>query len=249
MVGSRYGQGMRHILSLLAGLVAAPLAWLLISTGQYNSQQAVADWDRTGLFDTADLVGPVAFLAAAGILLGLLGTLRLSPAGPLAAGMLFVVPTILMFINPFTTLERFYRPTDFDPAVGADRRLFGQDLQPWLPVENGTLLIIGVLLLVAVFSVQRWRQWPTKPAPIPAATDSEVVAGITALGSESTAEMPASGEPASEESAGGEPSGESTSMTDDEILAAAAAYEEPEQTEGTEETERTEEARPGNETR
>jgi hypothetical protein len=192
---------MRHLWSLLAGVVAAPLTWLFLSTGQHRSQAVVARWDATGVFDTADLIGPALFLLAAGIVLGLLGTLRWSPAGPLVAGILFVIPTILMFINPFNALEAFYRPDD-----GGSRRLFGQDLQPWLPVENGTLLVIGALLLMAVFSVHRWRRWPTLPAPIPAATDEEVVAGISALG-EGQQKPP-------------------ETMTDDEILAAAAAFEE-----------------------
>jgi hypothetical protein len=196
---------MRHLWSLLAGLVVAPLAWLLLSTGQFRSVTTVAGWEETGRFDTVDLVAPAAFLAVAGALLGLLGTLRWSPAGPLAAGLLFIVPTILMFIDPFDTLDRFLRGED-----GSPRRLFGQDLEPWLPVENGTLLVLGALLLMAVLSSQRWRRWPA-PAPT---TDAGSAAGATAP------DRPHAGEERATPAA----------MSDDEILAEATAYEHQENT-------------------
>jgi hypothetical protein len=183
---------MRHLWSLLAGLVAAPLAWLFLATGQYRSSQTVANWNATSTFDTADLIGPAAFLAGAGILLGLLGTLRWSPAGPLVAGLLLVTPTVFMFINPFETLDAF--------SVDQPRRLLSQDFQPWLPVENGTLLVLGALLLMAVFSAQRWRRWPAGPA---AAAPAVI------------AERP---------SAGDQPQ----PMSDEEILAAAAEMEQEE---------------------
>lgn len=229
MGGNRYGQGMRHLWSLLAGLVAAPLAWLLLSTGQYRSVTTVAGWDEAGRFDTADLIAPAAFLAGAGVLLGLLGTLRWSPAGPLVAGLLFIVPTVLMFINPFDTLERFLRPDD-----GAARRLLGQDLQPWLPVENGTLLVLGALLLVAVLSVQRWRRWPAAETPVQPATGTEAAASGTGVAATGTGvAATGTGAVAAEEAT------EPDTMTDDEILAAAAEYEQQERTEPTTEPERT----------
>jgi hypothetical protein len=186
---------MRHLWSLLAGVVAAPLAWLCLATGQYQSSRTVAEWNEENLFDTAELIGPAAFLVAAGVLLGLVGTLRWSPAGPLVAGVLFVVPTIFMFIDPFRTLDAF--------SVDRPRTLLDQDYQPWLPLENGTLLVLGALLLMAVFSASRWRRWPAAAAPLPATTVQETAVGT------GVASAPAP-------------------MTDEEILAAAAAMEEEE---------------------
>jgi hypothetical protein len=188
---------MRHLWSLLAGVVAAPLAWLCLAAGQYQSSRSVAEWNEENFFDTAELIGPAAFLAAAGILLGLVGTLRWSPAGPTVAGLLLVVPTIFMFINPFDTREAFNEP----------ERLVGQDMQPWLPVENGTLLVLGALLLMAVFSAQRWRRWPA-------------AAGLTATGTA----VPITGAAAAPVTEQPPPA----PMTDDEILAAAADMEEQE---------------------
>lgn len=187
---------MRHLWSLLAGVVAAPLVWLLLATGQHRAQASVAAWEEAGRFDTVALVGPVIFLVVAGLLLGVLGTLRWSPAGPVAAGVLLVLPTIFVFVNPFRTLDTLSYPEQ--------RRLLWQDFSPWLPVANGTLLVLGILLLVAVASVQRWRQWPVVPGPIPPATDDEVVEGVARL----------------TERGGHSP------MSDDEILAAAAALDE-----------------------
>lgn len=207
---------MRHLWSLLAGIVAAPLAWLGLATGQYHAERLVVRWETDQRFDTVDLIGPTLFLIAVGVLLGLLGTLRWSPAGPLAAGVLLAAPTVLMFINPFETLDAFsYQETS---------RLLNQDLELWRPVANGTLLVLGVLLLMAVFSRQRWRTWPEQPAPVRPATDEEVVVGASGLaesadsglaageGEAATAvdeeAAPGEGEPAEETA--GDPDAEST---------------------------------------
>lgn len=193
---------MRHLWSLLAGVVAAPLAWLCLAIGQYQSSRTVAEWNEENLFDTAELIGPAAFLVGAGVLLGLVGTLRWSPVGPLVAGLLFVVPTIFMFIDPFRTLDAF--------SVDQQRNLLEQDYQPWLPLESGTSLVLGMLLLVAVFSRQRWRRWPAaagvgagaaapvgeQPAPEPV-SDDEILAAAAAIEEEDSGQAePAEGEPA-----------------------------------------------------
>jgi hypothetical protein len=149
---------MRHLWSSLAGLVAAPLVWVLIALGQGGSLRLVDLWEREGDFDTTHLIAPAGYLAAAGVVLGLLATLRVSPAGPLVAGALLVTPYALMFANPLTVRDEL-------PAA---RDVLGETLRLTLPLDNGTLLLIGVLLLMAVFSAQRWRRWPA-PAAGPAA--------------------------------------------------------------------------------
>lgn len=160
---------MRHVWSLLAGVVAAPLAWLLLAAGQHRSEETVGGWSDAGFFDTAELIVPALFLLAAGVLLGLLGTLRWSPAGPLAAGALLLAPAVAMFINPFWTADR----------VGEQWPLLGQDLAPRLPIVNGTLLVLGALLLMAVFSASRWRRWPAAETAASAPGDAETApAGV-----------------------------------------------------------------------
>ncbi|MEO3923613.1 hypothetical protein ABGB07_07100 [Micromonosporaceae bacterium B7E4] len=155
---------MRHLWSFLAGVVAAPLTWALIALGQDGSARTVTRWVEVGTFNTANLIQGAVYLGVAGILLGLLGTLRLSPAGPLAAGLLLVAPYVGLFVDPFTVRD----------AVPANWEVFGDPLPLVQVLENGTTFLIGVLLLMATFSIQRWRRWPGPVAPAPAPTSSDV---------------------------------------------------------------------------
>jgi hypothetical protein len=148
---------MRHLWSLLAGVVAAPLTWVLVSLGQGGSTRTVAGWVEARTFDTVDLIEPAAYLAVAGILLGLLGTLRWSPVGPVVAGLLLIAPYGGMFADPLAVRD----------AVPDTWKILGDPIPLRLPLDNGTLLLIGALLVMAAFSVQRWRRWPV-PAPAPA---------------------------------------------------------------------------------
>ncbi|MBX7269042.1 hypothetical protein KIF24_25455 [Micromonospora sp. Llam7] len=149
---------MRHLWSFLAGLVVVPVTWVLVALGQDGSTSTVDRWVEIGTSNTANLIEPAVYLAVGGIVLGLLGTLRISPLGPLVAGLLLVTPYVGLFIAPFRVRERIPSGWEF----------LGDPLPLGLPVENGTLFLIGALLLVATFSGQRWRRWPapvTEPAP------------------------------------------------------------------------------------
>lgn len=143
---------MRHLWSFLAGVVAAPLSWILIALGQDGSARTITNWVDVGTFNTANMIGPTVYLAVTGILLGLVGTLRFSPLGALTAGLLLAGPYVGLLFAPF-------RVRDQVPNGG---RIFGDPLPLRLPLENGTLFLIGVLLLMAVFSIQRWRPWPDR---------------------------------------------------------------------------------------
>jgi hypothetical protein len=155
---------MRHLWSLLAGVLAAPLAWGLIAVGQARSQQTVTGWVASRAFDTTDLIEPASYLAVAGILLGLIATLRISPLGPLVGGVLLSAVYAGLFVKPL----------DLRNAVPDNWELFNRHIPLRGPLDNGTLLLVGLLLLVAMFSGQRWRRWPT-PAAI--ATPDGSVAG------------------------------------------------------------------------
>jgi len=145
---------MRHLWSFLAGVVLAPLSWALIALGQDGSTRTVSRWVDLGTYNTANLIQAVVYLGVAGILLGLLGTLRVSPLGPLVAGLLLVAPYVGLFIDPFTVRD----------AVPTNWKVFGDPLPLVQVLDNGTMFLIGVLLLMATFSIQRWRRWPC-PAP------------------------------------------------------------------------------------
>jgi hypothetical protein len=141
---------MRHLWSFLSGLAVAPVCWLLVALGQTTSARTIADWVSDGGYHTATLLVPAAFLLVAGLLLGLLGTLRVSPLGPLAAGLALAAPYIAMFVVPLRTRE----------IIGTPWQILGEPVVLLHPVENGTLALLGVLLATAVFSGQRWRSRP-----------------------------------------------------------------------------------------
>jgi len=138
---------MRHIGSLIGGLIAAPVIWVLLALSQNKSGETVGEWVESGLYDTADLVEPAIYLVLAGIIVGLLATLRVSPLGPFVVAVLYLALYVLLFLNPV-------RLVDWLPA---DRAIAGRDLELAVPLANGTLLVLGVALLLSVFSISRWR--------------------------------------------------------------------------------------------
>ncbi|MER7458254.1 hypothetical protein [Micromonospora sp. NPDC126480] len=154
---------MRHLWSFLAGLVVAPVTWVLVTLGQDGSARTVDRWVEVGRFNSANLIEPAVWLVVGGVVLGLLGTLRVSPLGPIVAGLLLAAPYVGLFIAPFTVRDRIPDGWTF----------IGDPLPLLLPVENGTLFLIGLLLLMATFSSQRWRPWPLPAAPPAAATTVE----------------------------------------------------------------------------
>ncbi|GAB3799229.1 hypothetical protein GCM10027605_12340 [Micromonospora zhanjiangensis] len=55
-----------------------------------------------------------------------------------------------LFVAPFAVRDRV--PTTW--------KVLGDPLPLLKPLENGTLFLIGALLVMATFSAQRWRRWP-----------------------------------------------------------------------------------------
>lgn len=140
---------MRHLGSFIAALVIAPVAWILLAMGQDRSARAFeALRDAPGA--VGGLVRPVLLLAAAGLLLGLIGTLRLSPLGAASAGAGYAASYLALLISPERTLALFDRIV---PVAGRSVDLA-------VPLESGSTLLLGALLLVAAVSRQRWRRWP-----------------------------------------------------------------------------------------
>jgi hypothetical protein len=146
--------GVRHLGTLIAAAVIAPLAWILLAFGQDRSAEAFAEAQRLGAFHTADFVRPLEFLAAAGLLLGLLATLRFSPVGTLATGVVYVSSYTLLLVVPNGLLDLF----------GHRLLVAGRPVDPTTPVRTGTTLVLGTLLLVAGAIVGRWRRRSPRPA-------------------------------------------------------------------------------------
>jgi len=151
---------MRHLWTLIAAIVVAPAAWLLIAYGQTQAEQAFGTAVRADAWASGRFVWPLVFLAGAGLLLGLLGTLRFSPLGAVLTGLVYVATYVVVMIDGRVV----YPHVDYTITV------LGHDAQLTAPITRGTSLLLGALLLVAVASISRWRRWPVaaataEPAP------------------------------------------------------------------------------------
>jgi hypothetical protein len=140
---------MRHLGTLIAAIVIAPLAWVLLAFGQDRSAAAFAA-ESVGGLHRGDFVRPLQYLAAAGLLLGLIATLRFSPLGALATGVAYTSSFALLLIAPNDVMNVFRHGLS----------VAGHHADPATPIRTGTTPLLGVLLLVAALSVGRWRRWP-----------------------------------------------------------------------------------------
>ena len=152
---------MRHLGTLIAAIVIAPAAWLLLAYGQGQSVQAFADGQADGTLYSNDFVGPAVSLAAAGLLCGLLATLRFSPLGAVVTGLVYAASYLALLIDPRAVLDAF--PDKLSLA--------GRSLDPATPLRTGTALVVGGLMLLGVVSVGRWRRWPSANQFDPLADD------------------------------------------------------------------------------
>jgi hypothetical protein len=143
---------MRHVGSLLAALIIGPAAWILLAYGQTDLKPAG---------DDSRWLEKVAFLAVAGLLVGLIATVRISPLGPVVAGVVYTGYGI----------AALWRDDVYDllpDTLTVDDR----HANLHAPVLNGTAVVLGVLLLTAIISVRRWQRWPKRPTAIDATPEA-----------------------------------------------------------------------------
>jgi hypothetical protein len=139
---------MRHVWTLIAAVVIAPLAWVLLAYGQDRSLQAFVNEEAAGAFRDGDFIRPVLCLAAAGLLLGLVGTLRFSPAGAVLTGLLYTASYVALLVEPDGVLNLL--PGTISVA--------GREADLATPLRTGSTMVLGAALLLAVASVGRWRR-------------------------------------------------------------------------------------------
>lgn len=163
---------MRHIGTLIAAIVIGPLAWILTAYGQDRSAEAFAKAGNSGAFHTGDFVQPLVYLAVAGLLLGLIATLRYSPLGAVLTGVVYVASYVILLIDPTWEMKLFT----------GNISIFHHTADPRTPVRTGTTLLIGALLLVAVASVGRWRRWPRTAADAGTGADTLIPESPTFTG-------------------------------------------------------------------
>lgn len=134
---------MRHLWSLLLALGLTPLIYAIAGVS------AVRLADARGL-DAAAGIGLAAGLVAGG-LYALLVMVRLSPVGPVVAGLAYLGVTIWALVN----WDNF--------TATIPEHVFGMSGILYRPVGMGTALLAAPLILT-VFSPHRWRGGP-KPTP------------------------------------------------------------------------------------
>lgn len=136
---------MRHLSSLIAGIVIGVVAWVVIGFAQAKLGTVAA----TGIsrHSWGHYQVPLLLMAIAGVLIGLIASTRVSPIGPFVAGAGFVLGQLA-----YVTWPHFL---DWLPSS-----VFGQH-QIWTrPAASGVAALLGLVMLVAVLSVRRWQRWP-----------------------------------------------------------------------------------------
>ncbi|MFD0745175.1 hypothetical protein ACFQ1L_27700 [Phytohabitans flavus] len=139
---------MRHLWTLIAAIFIAPLAWVLLAYGQDRSIQAFLNEDAAGAFQNGDFIRPASCLAATGLLLGLLGTLRVSPAGAVLTGLVYTGSYLALLASPDAVLN--FLPGQISLA--------GREADLETPLRTGSAMVLGAALLLAVVSAGRWRR-------------------------------------------------------------------------------------------
>ena len=155
---------MRHLGTVIAAVVLGPVVWLLLAFGQGRYTQHFTNLQDGKADDAARFAVPALLLGAAGLLLGVIAMLRLSPLGAVLVGLFYVATGVGPAISP-GLLDLL----DHKPSVA------GHEIDLASPARTGTTLILGALLLVGAASVHRWRRWP-QPAGEPSGSpDTPVV--------------------------------------------------------------------------
>jgi hypothetical protein len=141
---------MRHYGTLIAAVVISPLAWILLAFGQDRSAHIFANAHGNGSLTPGEFGWPVVMLLGAGLLLGLIGTLRVSPLGATVAGIAYTGSYLLLLIIPKGLMD----------FAGHELFISGHGADMSAPIKSGASMALGVALLISVFSVTRWRRWP-----------------------------------------------------------------------------------------
>ena len=152
---------MRHVWSLIAGVVIAPLAWFLIAFGQGAMSRGQSLNDFQGDFILGGLL-----VVGVGLLLGVISSLRISPVGALVAALAYLGASMFALFARQDALKVFSQ----EVKIGD----YTTNLAD--PLNSSVLAVVGGMLLIAVFSPARWRgarsetaveQWAPPPPPAP----------------------------------------------------------------------------------
>jgi hypothetical protein len=133
---------MRHVMSLVAGAVLAPLVWVLVAAGQGAFQSGLS---TNGAPNDLTMGGLI--LVGIGLAAGLIATLRTSPLGALFVGLVFVGASVYLYLDQVGAVELFTTTWELQGIL----------INLALPLTNGLLAFVGGLLLMSTFSTERWH--------------------------------------------------------------------------------------------
>jgi hypothetical protein len=144
---------MRHVLSVVLSIILAPVIYVAAGLAALKLDAAhlvttSIQWSDAGVGLAAGVVAGVGY--------AVLVMSRISPLGPVVAGLAYLGVTIWSFLAPTSFRDRF----DFDIA--------GQHHLLLQPAGAGTLLL-AIPLLATVFSGRRWSPGPAAGLPYDAA--------------------------------------------------------------------------------
>jgi hypothetical protein len=139
---------MRHLVSLVLSLVAAPLVYVAAGYATVKLEAAT----KGGTIHWSDASLGIGAGLLAGALYAILVMARLSPLGPFLAGLGYVGITSWALLDA----SRFH--SSFSASI------LGTDSVLIAPVGAGTVML-AVPLLLTIFSPRRWRRFDG-PAPV-----------------------------------------------------------------------------------
>ena len=140
---------MRHLGSIVLSLILAPAAYLLAGIGVV---EAAGNASVAPHPDYAKVTLGVLAIGAAGLLYALLVLTRISPVGPLLAGLLYLTASVWALYS-YATLGKLLPDSVLGVRGAADAPL------------NGVALVLAVPLLLTVLSPRRWRRYAQPAAP------------------------------------------------------------------------------------
>jgi hypothetical protein len=155
---------MRHLISLVLGVILAPLIYVMAGMADSKLSDYVVDHNKVG---TVGLTVGLAYAVGAGALYAVLVLPRLSPVGPVLAGL------VLLAAPVWHILDAGFASRLPSSVLGAHGALQS--------AANPTLMIAAVGLVCTVFSPRRWRS-----SAEPAEADDATVTSTFATSASST---------------------------------------------------------------
>jgi hypothetical protein len=134
---------MRHLGSIVLSLILAPAVYLLAGIGLV---EAVGNASVAGHPDYLKVTLGILAIGAAGLLYSLLVLTRLSPTGPVLAGLLYLTVSVWALFS-YASLGKLLPDSVLGVHGAADAPL------------TGVALILVVPLLLTILSPRRWRRY------------------------------------------------------------------------------------------